>query len=160
MCPAFVTCPLEHFPHIFHGDLHQKRKVWFWGILLLARNFRPRTFLGIFWFIGIFYFLVIFWPIITSASSPGSPVVEEIGNISWCFQSGSGYAAFFQHVNGLDFLSSSFFSDSYSVLPSWNRHFSHLMLRSTFILPLPIYKTFWLSPLHSLWGRTKKGCFA
>lgn len=109
MCPAFFTCPLEHFPHIFHGDLHQERKVWFWGILLLARNFGPRTFLRIFCFIGIFCFLVIFWPIITSASSPGSPVVEEIGNISWCFQSGSGYAALFQHVNGLDFLSSSFF---------------------------------------------------
>lgn len=98
MCPTFAVFTLLHFPQIVQGNLHQWRKIWFWGIFLLASIFWLRNFLGMFCFVEIVGFLVIFWPWITSASSPGSAVVEGIGNI---FQSDSGYALGLPCVNWL-----------------------------------------------------------
>lgn len=84
MCPVFAMCTLEHFPQMVQGDLHQWRKVWFWGILLLASTFWFRTLLGIFLFYincflsGNFLTLNHFCKL----SWFGSRIAKEIGNIS------------------------------------------------------------------------------
>lgn len=83
------------------------RKVCSWGILLLS-FFWLRTFLRIFGFIEIFCFLVIFWLWITSASSPVSAIVEEIGNISKVVV--GMHSSFSMWIGQFEFLSSSLFS--------------------------------------------------
>lgn len=60
----------------------------------------------------------------------------------------------------LSSLFSLFLFPYFPVLPSWSRHFSHLIFRSTFFLLLPICKMFWLSTLHIWWRRSRKWCFA